>query len=615
MGVFWELLCLTLLAAGLAAEVRSKRSEENVITVDSPECEVSDKVMFCDYEGSKEEPLYIGPLQNSQIQMVFLNNMKELYLDECVSVNISATTIQKISIKPSKNVNCSNFALSVKHSNISEIPKFVSQLYLEGCNIVMLKPGMSLSKLLVISSQVQRLEVAIPLAEGTMAIIHSSEIIHFERYTAYVGSTLTIKETKINSFSPDAIEMGDGKIIWENLTLTEATFQIKGSFTMTPVVKAKTTAIKSDIPDQSCEPRDDTYYYLFCFFLFLFLVSWIAFGAYLFNHKILEFFRVMLTPDQPKEGPTENEQRPLVTLPTGNSKGTKTKNERCDTAATDVNKINDKIKTKIEMLSSQFDRDRQLHAEEIKVYDELICNINESEISKWSIKKKQLMNGLTKNLYHMDKLDDTEREFEALICDMVTGAWNGNRDELKSETGSETDSKNGDPVPEVLSTSGNCSVRKKEGTGLCAGNSTKTSKLHKTMKLELDGEVNHCLSQCEQRLSYLRGGQPPEDAKSQFLFFKWKGKNEKNVHENQQDLTAEESISKALPPSLKKSYEEFWEKVKNIKELDKIFGHIKAEIEEAILNFQVSTFKIMVRFQENRIAEMRNNTNKFTTSD
>ncbi|XP_064106377.1 uncharacterized protein LOC135215506 isoform X2 [Macrobrachium nipponense] len=588
------LLGLTLLATGLAAEVRSKRSEgKKVITVDSPECEVSEKVLYCDYKGSKEvrtssaeELLYIGPLQNSQIQTVFLNDIKELYLDECVSVDISATRIKKISIEPSENFNCSNFALSVKYSSISEVPRVVSQLYIEGCNVDILKPRMPLSKLLVISSGVQQLEVAVPLAKGTVGIIHSSEIVHFKRYTTDSGSTLTIKDTKIDNLSPDAFEMRDGKIIVENSTLTGAACQIKGSFTMTPVVKATTTTIKSDIPGQSCEQRDNTYYYLFCVLLFLFVVSWVAFVAYLFHNKILMFFAVISTPDQPKEGPVENEHLPLVTLPLRNTERTESDNERYDTVAACQFKTNDKITTRIEMLSSQFDKDKERHAQDVKGYE---SSENRRKISENDADICKIKDCMRDHSNHMEKLDETERNFEDLICGIILGTWNGNRNELKSGIESETGLEKEGPVSEdpsdqgpldkvyikgLANDSGNSSDPKIGGTGLCAGRSTKSVISCETMRKELDEAVDQCLSQVDDRLSYLRCGQPDD----------------------------------SLSPKLKKS----WKKKKDKKKVEEMFKHTQAKIKDDILNLQVSTFKILVRFQEHRIEKMKNNTKQFT---
>ncbi|XP_068232696.1 uncharacterized protein [Palaemon carinicauda] len=287
-GKSWMLLCLILFSTGLEAKMRSKRFKENIITEDSPECKISGEVMDCDYKGQNEKPLYIKPLHNPQIQMVYLSNIRYLYLDECVSVHLSVTNVKRVSIKfSSGNSNCPKFKLSAKYSNLDGIPNAVSQLYLEECNVEMIQPKLSLSEFQVIASKVQQLDVAMSLVNGTVAILQSSRIAHLKHFTVDSGSTLLIKETTIESMPLNAIDLRNGKVVVENSIINRVgiskegvlvggvTYHVEGTLSMTPFSKYEVF--------ETLEQA--SYFNLFCVFLVLFLVSSIAFCAYVIGRE------------------------------------------------------------------------------------------------------------------------------------------------------------------------------------------------------------------------------------------------------------------------------------------------------------------------------------------
>ncbi|XP_068232692.1 uncharacterized protein [Palaemon carinicauda] len=571
MGKSWMLLCLILFSTGLEAKMRSKRFAEKIITTDSPECEFSGVVMTCDFKGQKETSLYIKPLHNPQIQMVYLSNIKDLYLDECVSVNLSVTNVQKVWIKSSsENSNCPKFKLSARQSNLDEIPNTVSQLYLEECKVEMLQPKLSLSEFLVISSKVQQLDVAMSLVNGTVAILQSSRIAHLKHFTVDSGSTLLIKETTIESVPLNAIDLRNGKVVVENSIINRVgiskegvlvggvTYNVEGTLIMTPFSKYEVF--------ETLEQA--SYFNLFCVFLVLFLVSSIAFCAYVIGREwSLRKLKQELNSGRenystvPREEETgcdcEINSATKIDLekimdesrkefePVSREEETGCDCEINSATKIELKRIVDESKKEFEIIQSSFEPEKPLPVNEMDECDKK----NETKLREYA-----------SYLYKYKAIEDFYVTFLGRIIETKRQTNSGKRESL--------------PTAE------------------------------KTQYKDIKDTFVNCESQAIQTLSYLQG---PAAKKKGSLDRSFKSIDDTSHLNKPQRLNSKSVDDPSLlnvPEHLEKSYKQFRKSIKSGGKFYEILKYTQDEFKDAILSCEISILKILVSIEESHISDM-----------
>ncbi|XP_064120439.1 uncharacterized protein LOC135225112, partial [Macrobrachium nipponense] len=217
---------MTRLALGFFIPVLGQTlpTEVPVIEASLRECERRQNSLFCDFQGSSIDTIYLDRT-NETFGIIYVYNIAKLHLNHKSCTNLALNNIGRVEIAEKEllvDYTCSRaIKLTAKDTLFSEIPGNAKEIDLENCTLLSWTTVSSLTKASILNSRVEVLNASEPLMNAASFMVDGSSIGILQKLVLN-GSEFSMKSTKIDFISPGGFVVQRGLAKLENCSFQNA---------------------------------------------------------------------------------------------------------------------------------------------------------------------------------------------------------------------------------------------------------------------------------------------------------------------------------------------------------------------------------------------------------
>ncbi|XP_066968902.1 uncharacterized protein [Macrobrachium rosenbergii] len=212
-SITWSAFGFSILALGLTLQTKVP-----MIDTSLPECDRRMDSLFCDFQDSSINTIYLGHT-NETVGIIYVYNIAELHLNLPICTNLALNNIGKVEIEETELDLCNQtIKLTAKDTLLSKIPRNAEEIDLENCTLLSLTTVYSLTKANILNSHIEVLNVSEPSIKVASLTVDGSSIGILQKL-ALNGSEFSMKSTKIEFISPGGLVVQHGLAKLENCSL------------------------------------------------------------------------------------------------------------------------------------------------------------------------------------------------------------------------------------------------------------------------------------------------------------------------------------------------------------------------------------------------------------